>query len=532
MLLPVLGLDGDEETADAAIALGCAVQLLNIARDVRSDLIDRKRIYLPLADAARCGLSEVDLETTIRAGGPASPGFKKLIRLQGRRASALLRKAETSLPRMTRLQALLVGVLIELHHELYRSLEERGFDCLPAYTGGEAEGSASAGASGEDAKRVRVSTSRKISITASTALSVLFRGPAGHYQHLRSSRLVRGRAAAPQMAVCHSSAAQPPAQSAVRPNALSPARATGPPLMKVSSDGTAPSWASLSEQLPSLSTKQPHVLDTVLTTSASAPEGLTLFRERHGWCPYSEKVWLALELKGIDYSTVLIDNTGGGRPGWYRGQTPQIQWADGRSQGESMDIVKALDKEYPETRALYPPPGVSMSDVASMITAFRSAFPSNAKPSSRAAYLFTYSGPLPRSDFEKALDATEKLLGKHDDGPFFVGAELSAADISWAPFLERYAAQASDARPSLRYTLRCPFRAACASFLFIRAVANSARLVPQLPCLHDGLMPRGDAARWPNLAAWYEAMDEIPEYAHASHSAPAQHASTMPRIVH
>ena len=114
-----------------------------------------------------------------------------------------------------------------------------------------------------------------------------------------------------------------------------------------------------------------------------------------------------------------------------------------------------------------------MSSVAQMISAFRQSFPSNARPSSRAAYLFSYSGPLSRSDFEKALDATEKLLAQHGEGPFFVGRELSAADVSWAPFLERYAAQ--------------------------------------LPCLHDGLEPRSE--RWPNLEAWYNAMDGVPAYA-------------------
>ncbi|EOD39092.1 hypothetical protein EMIHUDRAFT_251553, partial [Emiliania huxleyi CCMP1516] len=218
-----------------------------------------------------------------------------------------------------------------------------------------------------------------------------------------------------------------------------------------------------------LAAEQPTLLDPVLAPCPASPSGLTLFRERHGWCPYSEKVWLALELKGLAYKTVLIDNMGGGRPDWYRGQTPQIQWADGRTQGESMDIVKALDAEYPASRPLYPPEGASMSSVAQMISAFRQSFPSNARPSSRAAYLFSYSGPLSRSDFEKALDATEKLLAQHDEGPFFVGRELSAADVSWAPFLERYAAQ--------------------------------------LPCLHDGLLPR-DASRWPRLAEWYAAMDE------------------------
>lgn len=237
---------------------------------------------------------------------------------------------------------------------------------------------------------------------------------------------------------------------------------------------TASSWDSLASRLPSLAAEQPTLLDPVLAPCPASPSGLTLFRERHGWCPYSEKVWLALELKGLAYTTVLIDNMGGGRPDWYRGQTPQIQWADGRTQGESMDIVKALDAEYPASRPLYPPEGASISSVAQMISAFRQSFPSNARPSSRAAYLFSYSGPLSRSDFEKALDATEKLLAQHDEGPFFVGRELSAADVSWAPFLERYAAQ--------------------------------------LPCLHDGLLPR-DASRWPRLAEWYAAMDEVPEYA-------------------
>ena len=47
----------------------------------------------------------------------------------------------------------------------------------------------------------------------------------------------------------------------------------------------------------------------------------TLYRERNGWCPYSERVWLALEYKGVEYDTVLIDNTGGGRPAWYSGDT-------------------------------------------------------------------------------------------------------------------------------------------------------------------------------------------------------------------
>ena len=48
-------------------------------------------------------------------------------------------------------------------------------------------------------------------------------------------------------------------------------------------------------------------------------------------------------------------------------------------------------------------------------------------------------------------------------------------------------------------------RAATASSLPYRWAA-------QLPCLHDGLVPR-DASRWPRLCAWYDAMDRLPAYA-------------------
>ncbi|CAK0823913.1 unnamed protein product, partial [Prorocentrum cordatum] len=203
----------------------------------------------------------------------------------------------------------------------------------------------------------------------------------------------------------------------------------------------------------------------------SKEEGLTLFRERHGWCPYSERVWLALEAKGLRYETVLIDNTGPGRkPRWWGGSTPQVRWADGRTQKESLDIVRKLDAEYPESPQLWPD-----EEVTRLVDAFRDIFPKGTRPSSRAAFLFSGYGDMPvwRSEFEKTLTKTDELLGKHG-GPFFYGARLTAADVAWAPFLERYS--------------------------------------EQLPCLHAGLDPR-DPGRWPRLSAWYEAMmDRVPAY--------------------
>ena len=223
------------------------------------------------------------------------------------------------------------------------------------------------------------------------------------------------------------------------------------------------SWPDLAARLQSAA--PPHLIDSALAPDKPVLDGtLTLFRERHGWCPYSERVWLALEAKGIEHTTVLIDNTGHGRrPSWYSGTTPQIRWADGKTAGESLDLVRELDVRFPAT-----PPLFEASGVDAAIAAFRRCFPRNARPSSRAAYLFSYDGPLPRSTFEAALDATDAALGE-TGGPFFCGDAFSAADVAWAPFLERYAAQ--------------------------------------LPCLHDGLAPR--SARWPRLEAWYKAMDRV-----------------------
>jgi len=227
-----------------------------------------------------------------------------------------------------------------------------------------------------------------------------------------------------------------------------------------------PSWRSLEDRLPSARAPEPFSVDAALQSQQPRLDGLVLFRERNGWCPYSERVWLALEIKGLSYSTVLIDNMGS-RPSWFGGQTPQIRWPSGGSQGESVDILRRLDREFPESAPLWP-----NEEVTELVNAFKKI----TRPSSRAAFLFRgYGGDAVwRSDFEATLGATDELLGKYSDGPFFHGARLSAADCAWAPFLERYAAQ--------------------------------------LPCLHAGLEPR-DRKRWPRLAAWYEAMDrEVPAY--------------------
>jgi glutathione S-transferase len=219
----------------------------------------------------------------------------------------------------------------------------------------------------------------------------------------------------------------------------------------------------------------PRSIDSVLDKSSPpfSNEKPTFFRERHGWCPYSERVWLALELKSVRYDTIRIDNTGGARPPYFTGQTPQLRWPDGRTQGESMDLIAVMDADvnYGERYSLR----TNDPQVHDAIQAFRRTFPRGARPSSRAAFLFQANGdPLSRSVFQETLAGTEQLLSlTSSTGPFLCGNQPTAADICWAPFLERY-----------RY---------------------------QLPCLHQGLEPF-DPSVYPNLYQWYQAMDSVPDY--------------------
>ena len=241
-------------------------------------------------------------------------------------------------------------------------------------------------------------------------------------------------------------------------------------------------WQDLDNSLQSSTQHEsPVIIDSALDPSEPTYSDVrpTLFRERHGWCPYSERAWLALESTNVPHDTVRIDNTGPGRrpPYFTGGQTPQVRWPDGRTQGESMDLVEEVDRRYGGGGNLYPDP--IKDDVINKARMFQTIFPSKSRPSSRAAFLFGWSGePLQRSEFESVLSQTDDLLrSSSKDGPFFCGESFTAADISWVPFLERYAAQ--------------------------------------LPCLYEGLDPRdGASTGYPHLHKWFEAMETtVPAYA-------------------
>ena len=108
MMLPVLGAV-PARARDRAMDLGVAFQLTNFLRDVAEDW-DRGRIYLPLEDLDRYGVTEWDFHAR-----HVGPGFRRLLAFEAARTRTLYRRAEEGwslLPRASR-------PCIRIAHRLY-----------------------------------------------------------------------------------------------------------------------------------------------------------------------------------------------------------------------------------------------------------------------------------------------------------------------------------------------------------------------------------------------------------------------------
>ena len=94
---------------------------------------------------------------------------------------------------------------------------------------------------------------------------------------------------------------------------------------------------------------------------------VTFYRNRNGWCLYSQRVWMALEHKGIPFDVCTISSKD--MPQWYKDmvptkQVPAIELHDsgwnpsvpgsGRVLWGSMDIIRSLDDLFLTVARLSP----------------------------------------------------------------------------------------------------------------------------------------------------------------------------------
>lgn len=105
-----------------AVALGRALQLTNILRDINEDLGNGGRIYLPLEDLARFGYSENDLLARKHDGR-----FLQLMAFEAQRAEEFFREAAGILPEPDRHALAPALIMGEIYHLLLGRMIGDGF---------------------------------------------------------------------------------------------------------------------------------------------------------------------------------------------------------------------------------------------------------------------------------------------------------------------------------------------------------------------------------------------------------------------
>jgi phytoene synthase len=124
MMLPILGADDLVRAREPARQLGLAFQLTNFIRDVGEDL-DRGRIYLPLKDLARFGVTPSDLREGV-ATGPV----RELVAFEVARAREHYALAAPGIPMLAPSSQAGIRTAFRLYGDILTEVERAGYDVL------------------------------------------------------------------------------------------------------------------------------------------------------------------------------------------------------------------------------------------------------------------------------------------------------------------------------------------------------------------------------------------------------------------
>jgi phytoene synthase len=116
----------DPGTRTYATLLGLALQITNIVRDVAVDAA-RDRLYLPLEDLARFGVTEAALFEAARVPGrPGLPGIDSLLAFEADRAREHFERARRALPKVDRRAMLSAEIMGAVYQSLLEEIGRRG----------------------------------------------------------------------------------------------------------------------------------------------------------------------------------------------------------------------------------------------------------------------------------------------------------------------------------------------------------------------------------------------------------------------
>ncbi len=173
MMTAVMDPEDAETALPHATALGEAFQMTNFLRDVREDVVDRDRVYLPVET-----LSEYDVPVEQVLNLEFSESFADAMRHEVQRTEGLYQEGVAgiaTLPRDCQFAVTLAAVLYADHHRLIR---ERGYDVL--------------------SETPELSRARKLSLFARTALNwVVLRDPEAVFYRVSAVPASAGKDAGP-----------------------------------------------------------------------------------------------------------------------------------------------------------------------------------------------------------------------------------------------------------------------------------------------------------------------------------------------
>lgn len=159
-----------------------------------------------------------------------------------------------------------------------------------------------------------------------------------------------------------------------------------------------------------------------------------LYRDRHAWCPYCQKVWLWLEEQRVPYRIAKVTMfCYGEKEQWYKrlvpsGMLPALE-LDHRIITESDDILLALEQAFgPLTLGMTDPRVLPLRRLERLL--FRAwcmwlCYPARSPQDEQRS----------REQFIDIVGKVEAALGS-TPGPYFL-EEFSTADVIFTPYVER-----------------------------------------------------------------------------------------------
>ena len=136
MSVPIMGICPQyrgpvEPVYRAALALGLANQLTNILREVGEDARTRGRIYLPVEDLVRFGITEAEVLNGSLApvpGGPVDPRWIALMQFQIARAQKYFADAEAGVAGLDKSARWPVWAALILYRRILDAIQANGYD--------------------------------------------------------------------------------------------------------------------------------------------------------------------------------------------------------------------------------------------------------------------------------------------------------------------------------------------------------------------------------------------------------------------